>query len=53
VHLGHRCADGSPVWLAEDPVTPTADLMVGMGGIAHFLARLGNGGQALGFPLLP
>jgi tRNA A-37 threonylcarbamoyl transferase component Bud32 len=53
VHLGHRCADGSLVWLAEDPVAPTADLMVGMGGIAHFLARLGEGGQALGFPLLP
>ncbi|RSZ58506.1 protein kinase/lanthionine synthetase C family protein [Massilia atriviolacea] len=53
VHLGHRCADGSLVWLAEDPVAPTADLMVGMGGIAHFLARLGEGGGGLGFPLLP
>ncbi|WP_166870377.1 lanthionine synthetase LanC family protein [Massilia mucilaginosa] len=53
VHLGHRCADGSLVWLAEDPVAPTADLMVGMGGVAHFLARLGEGGPALGFPLLP
>lgn len=56
VHLGHRCADGSLVWLAEDPVAPTADLMVGMGGIAHFLARLGKGdeaGEGLGFPLLP
>ncbi|WP_167091901.1 lanthionine synthetase LanC family protein [Massilia frigida] len=53
LHLGHRCADGSLIWLAEDPVAPTADLMVGMGGIAHFLARLGSGGTALGFPLLP
>lgn len=53
VHLGHRCADASLVWLAEDPVAPTADLMVGMGGIAHFLARLGEGGEQLGFPLLP
>ncbi|NHZ36274.1 lanthionine synthetase LanC family protein [Massilia rubra] len=51
-HLGHRCADGSLVWLAEDPVAPTADLMVGMGGIAHFMARLGDGGRELGFPLL-
>ncbi|UOD33135.1 protein kinase/lanthionine synthetase C family protein [Massilia violaceinigra] len=53
VHLGHRCADGSLIWLAEDPVAPTADLMVGMGGIAHFLARLGGDAPALGFPLLP
>jgi serine/threonine protein kinase len=27
------------VWLAEDPVVPTADLMVGSAGIAHFLIR--------------
>jgi hypothetical protein len=27
-------------WLVENPFTPTADLMIGCGGIAHFLARL-------------
>lgn len=53
LHLGHRCADGSLIWLSEDPVAPTADLMVGMGGLAHFLARLSSGGQGMSFPLLP
>ncbi|MDQ1813748.1 lanthionine synthetase LanC family protein [Massilia sp. CCM 9210] len=53
LHLGHRCADGSLIWLSEDPVAPTADLMVGMGGIAHFLARLSGAGKGLSFPLLP
>jgi lantibiotic modifying enzyme len=53
VHLGHRCRDGAMLWLAEDPIAPTADLMVGMGGIAHFLARLSRRTTQLPFPLLP
>lgn len=53
VHLGNHCADGGVVWLSEDPTAATADLMVGMGGIAHFLARLGGRGKELSFPLLP
>jgi len=53
VHLGHCCEDGSLVWLSEDPVAPTADLMVGMGGIVHFLTRLSSHGGELTFPLLP
>ncbi len=40
------------VWLAEDGLIPTADLMVGCSGIAHFLLRLGADGR-LSFPLLP
>jgi serine/threonine protein kinase len=53
LHLGHCCEDGGLVWLSEDPVAPTADLMVGMGGIAHFLTRLSSRGKGLTFPLLP
>lgn len=53
LHLGHSCEDGALVWLSEDPAAPTADLMVGMGGITHFLTRLSTRGKTLTFPLLP
>lgn len=53
LNLAHSCEDGSLVWLAEDTWAPTADLMVGMGGIVHFLARLTSRGKGLSFPLLP
>jgi len=32
-------ADGAS-WLVENPIQPTADLMIGCSGIVHFLARL-------------
>lgn len=39
-------------WLVENPYHPTADLMIGCGGIGHFLARLSlTDGKALGMPL--
>ncbi len=39
-------------WVVENPYHPTADLMIGCGGVAHFLARLLlPGGDALGMPL--
>jgi serine/threonine protein kinase/rhamnogalacturonyl hydrolase YesR len=38
-------------WLMENPEFATADLLVGNGGILHFLARLGH--PELKFPLLP
>lgn len=39
-------------WLVEDGLVPTADLMVGCAGIAHFLLRAGSDDR-LSFPLLP
>jgi serine/threonine protein kinase len=39
-------------WLVENPYHPTADLMIGCGGVAHFLARLAlPNGDKLGMPL--
>lgn len=46
-----RVAVRPSVWLVEDPYVATADLMVGCGGVAHFLLRLD--GADLGYPLLP
>lgn len=40
------------VWIVEHPDVATADLMVGSGGVAHFLLRLSVGPDALGLPLL-
>jgi lantibiotic modifying enzyme len=49
-------AAGTPsdgvTWLVEDPFRPTADLMVGCGGVAHALLRLALGPEATGPPLL-
>ena len=39
-------------WLVENPHVATADLMGGCAGLIHFLARLTEPGQNLGFPLL-
>jgi lantibiotic modifying enzyme len=39
-------------WMVEDGAMPTADLMVGCSGIAHFLLRVSHG-DSLSFPLLP
>jgi hypothetical protein len=39
-------------WIAEDPNLSSADLMVGYGGVLHFLSRLIRTGAAHGFPLL-
>jgi hypothetical protein len=39
-------------WLVEDGAVPTGDLMVGCGGVAHFLLRLAADDR-LSFPLLP
>lgn len=41
------------IWLTEDPLFASADLMVGTGGIVHFLLRLEHPDGGLGFPLLP
>ncbi len=39
-------------WLVENPFHPTADLMIGCSGVAHFLARLSAGSSAqFGMPL--
>lgn len=45
--------DGGKVsWLVENPYHPTADLMIGCGGIAHFLGRLSLENKDLfGMPL--
>jgi serine/threonine protein kinase len=47
-----RPADHGTVWLVEDGLVPTADLMVGCAGITHFLLRLSSDNR-LSFPLLP
>jgi lantibiotic modifying enzyme len=45
---------GGTSWLVENPYRPTADLMVGAGGVLHFLARLtSHRDAAFGPPLLP
>jgi serine/threonine protein kinase len=43
---------GDLTWLVEDPFVSTADLMIGCGGVLHFLARVHDGGRNLTFPLL-
>ena len=42
----------APTWLVESEWSPTADLMTGGGGIAHFLNNLALGDRGVGFPLL-
>ena len=49
-HLG-QTRGGGMSWMTEEIGMPTADLMVGSGGIVHFLLQLASSGQ-LGFPLL-
>ena len=52
IHLCRRTGTGSATWLVEDPHIATADLMVGSGGVLHFLLRLALEGKQIGFPLL-
>jgi lantibiotic modifying enzyme len=47
-----RITEGGATWLVENPFHPTADLMVGCGGVAHFLLRFAEGHESLGAPLL-
>jgi len=52
IALARTNDDGSLGWIVEDPHVPTADLMVGSGGVMHFLLRVHTGGHIGGFPLL-
>ena len=50
--LAKTDASGS-TWLVENPYRPTADLMIGSMGVAHFLARFNEGSaNQLTMPLL-
>lgn len=40
-----RHEDSGASWLVENPYQPTPDLMIGCGGVVHFLARLACAGQ--------
>lgn len=47
-----RCEAGGASWLVENPFQPTADLMIGVGGVALFFARLaGRTPESCGIPL--
>jgi hypothetical protein len=50
--LRRENGSGAVTWLAENALRPTADLMVGSGGILHFLLRLEHKGHRMGFPML-
>jgi hypothetical protein len=51
---GDGGGDGQCNWLAENPYQPTPDLMIGSGGIMHFLARMALGNpHDFRFALLP
>ena len=50
--LRHETQNGCATWLVEDPYLPTADLMVGSGGVLHFLMRFRRREDSIGFPLL-
>jgi len=52
IALGRDNNDGSLTWVVEDPNMPTADLMVGSGGVLHFLLRAHAKEHVMGFPLL-
>ena len=52
-HLADEGPDGAN-WLVENPYRPTPDLMIGCGGVLHFLARLSSvGTRSWGMPLMP
>lgn len=52
-HLARRDAKGAS-WLVENPYQPTPDLMIGSGGIVHFLARLQHvADEGFTMPLMP
>ena len=51
--LASETSQGSS-WLVENPYRPTPDLMIGCGGVLHFLARLStNGDHSFAPPLMP
>jgi serine/threonine protein kinase len=52
IQLRRERRSGAVSWLVEDSRDPTADLMIGSGGVIHFLLRFSEGAQAIGFPLL-
>jgi serine/threonine protein kinase len=52
ISLARQEDAGTLTWLVEDPHLPTADLMVGYGGVLHFLLRLNESRNRIGFPLL-
>ncbi len=52
ITLGRSGRSGGLTWTVEDPTVFTADMMVGSGGILHFLLRVHLRGSCLGFPLL-
>ena len=52
MRLCRRTDTGTAIWLVEDPTAPTPDLMVGSGGVIHFLMRLASPEHNIGFPLL-
>jgi serine/threonine protein kinase len=53
LQLARETKAGEVTWLVEDPNNPTGDLMVGSGGVAHFLLRLSSPHSGLSYPLLP
>lgn len=52
ISLAREEKAGGLSWLAEDPYLAAPDLMVGYGGILHFLLRTECGDRAPGYPLL-
>lgn len=52
VSLGRRSETGNLTWHPELQSHPTADLMIGGGGIVHFLLRIAVGPRMLRAPLL-
>jgi serine/threonine protein kinase len=53
LNLSREGSAGGLTWLVEDVWKPTGDLMVGCGGVTHFLLRHRIGPGRLGAPLLP
>lgn len=50
--LGKYSEEGGLTWPVENPAYPTADLMVGSSGVAHFLLRLSSNFNEFSYPLL-
>ncbi|KMP77365.1 hypothetical protein TU62_04665 [Bacillus cereus] len=52
INLRHETEYGTATWLVEDPNAASADLMVGSGGVIHFLFKFLLNNKKVGFPLL-
>ncbi len=50
-YMQKTVSEKSSIWLTEDPNFPTADLMIGTGGILHFFLKYFNNNK-IGFPML-